>query len=142
MSAQENKRLMQRVMDALAKGDGRPFVEAMADDFTWIIPGETAWSGTWRGKEAVRRDLLAPLFAQFDGLYTNRALRIIAEDDIVMVECRGKVRTKRGQDYNNTYCWVCRFEAGKLMELTEFMDTALVDRVLAPPPDRRRPGAA
>ena len=140
MSSQENKRIMQHVMDALAKGDGRPFVEAMADDVTWTIAGQGAWSGTWRGKEAVRRDLFAPLFAQFDGLYTNRALRIVADDDIVVVECRGKVRTKRGQDYNNSYCYVCRFEAGKLVELTEYMDTALVERVLAPPPDTSRPG--
>ena len=140
MSAQENKKIMQRAMDALAKGDGRPFLEAMADDVTWIISGEGPWSRTWRGKEALRRDLFAPLFAQFDGLYTNRAIRIIAEDDIVVVECRGKARTKRGQDYNNRYCYVCRFEAGKLVELTEYMDTALVDRVLTPPPDAKRPG--
>jgi ketosteroid isomerase-like protein len=134
MSAQENKKIMQRVMDAFARGDSRPFIEAMADDIAWTILGEGPWSRTWRGKKAVRQELLAPLSAQFDGIYTNQASRIIAEDDIVVVECRGKVRTKRGQDYNNAYCWVCRLAGGKLVELREYMDTALVARVLEPPP--------
>jgi len=50
MSAAENKRILQEAMDALANGDGRPFVAAMAEDFTWIMEGTTAWSGTLRRK--------------------------------------------------------------------------------------------
>jgi ketosteroid isomerase-like protein len=132
MSARENKRIMEHAMEALAQGDGKPFIELMGDNVTWTITGGS-WARSWRGKDAVRRDLFAPLFAQFDGPYTSQATRIIADDDIVVVECRGRVRTKRGQDYNNAYCYVCRFEAGKFVELTEYMDTALVDRVLTPP---------
>jgi uncharacterized protein len=133
MSASENKKVMENVMDALARGDGRPFADAMAEDFAWTFPGGGIWSGTWKGKERVRTELLGPLFAQFEGLYTNRAIRLVAEGDIVVVECRGQVRTKGGHEYNNTYCYVCRFEGGKLKELTEYMDTALAERVLAPP---------
>jgi hypothetical protein len=35
MSAIENKQLMQQVFAELAKGNGKPFVDAMADDFRW-----------------------------------------------------------------------------------------------------------
>jgi hypothetical protein len=50
------------------------------------------------------------------------------------VECRGDVATKAGARYDNPYCYVCRFDAaGKLVALTEYMDTALAERVLAPP---------
>jgi hypothetical protein len=35
----------------------------MADDFTWTIIGNTAWPGTYRGKQAVLMDVMAPLFA-------------------------------------------------------------------------------
>jgi ketosteroid isomerase-like protein len=133
MSATENKKVMETVMAALARGDGRPFVDAMAEDFAWTFPGGGVWSGTWKGKERVRKELLGPLFAQFQGRYTNHAIRLVAEDDIVVVECRGEVRTKDGQEYNNAYCYVCRFEGGRLKELTEYMDTALAERVLAPP---------
>lgn len=129
-----NKRRMQSIMAALAEGDGRPFGEALAEDFTWIIPGHGAWSGRYEGRSAVRERLLKPLFAQFAGKYRNQARRIVAEDDVVVVQCRGEVTTVRGQSYCNDYCYVCRFgDDGLLHELVESMDTQLVAEVLTPP---------
>ncbi|HEY7608163.1 MAG TPA: nuclear transport factor 2 family protein [Alphaproteobacteria bacterium] len=133
MSAAENKRLMQGIFAELAKGNGRPFIDSLADDFCWTLTGGTKWSKTYRGKKAVRDELLRPLFAQFADQYTNTADRIIAEGDLVVVECHGKVTTKAGKPYNNHYCWICRIESGKLKELTEYMDTALVERALSDP---------
>ncbi len=133
MSAAENKRIMQGVMDALAEGDGRPFVAAMADDFTWIMEGTTPWSGHFEGKSVVRKRVLEPLFAQFATTYRNRAERIIAENDDVVILCRGEVRTKAGKDYNNSYCYVIRMRDGLMIELREYFDTALVQVALDPP---------
>jgi ketosteroid isomerase-like protein len=53
MTAERNKAILTQIFEALAHGDGRPFVAAMADDFTWIMEGTTAWSGTFRGKAEV-----------------------------------------------------------------------------------------
>lgn len=133
MSAIHNKQTMQVIFAELELGNGRPFVDAMADDFCWDIPGTGAWARRFEGKQAVRDELFKPLFAQFATPYTNRALRFIAEDDHVVVECRGKVQTVRGEAYDNTYCYICRFENGRLRELTEYMDTALTQAVLTPP---------
>jgi uncharacterized protein len=133
MSAAENKALLQGIYAALEDGDTKPFTDAMADDFAWITPGEHAWSGIWRGKEAVGRELHRPLFAQFANRYTSKVTRIIAEGDTVVVECRGRVKVKSGADYNNSYCMIFRVEDGKLKELTEYMDSALAERVLIPP---------
>jgi len=130
MSAVENKQLMQNIFSELSKGNGKPFVESLADDICWTIIGSTKWSKTYRGKEAVLTDLLRPLFAQFADQYTNTAHRFIAEDDYVVVECRGRVTTKSGKPYNNTYCWVCRVADGELQELTEYLDTELVTAAL------------
>jgi ketosteroid isomerase-like protein len=140
MSATENKRLMTGIFDELAKGNGRPFVDSMADDFRWTILGVTPWSGTYDGKEAVRRDLLDQLFAQFADRYTNVATRMIAEDDHVVVECRGSALTRAGRRYANAYCYVIRIADGRLAELTEYLDTQLVAEVLGPP--REASGAA
>ena len=41
MSANENKELMQRIFAGLAKGDGQPFRESLAEDFTWTLTGTT-----------------------------------------------------------------------------------------------------
>ena len=133
MSASENKIAISSAFESLSQGDGRPFVDLMSNDFTWIFKGSTNWRGSYSGKTAVREKLLAPLFANFSGTYKNKAHRIIAEDDVIVVECEGNVATLAGERYDNKYCYVIRMIDGKMVELTEYMDTALADRVLAPP---------
>jgi ketosteroid isomerase-like protein len=133
MNAAENKQLMRNIFSELSKGNGKPFVESMADDFCWTMTGTTKWSKTYSGKQAVVTELLRPLFLQFADQYTNTAHRFIAEDDYVVIECRGKVTTKSGNPYNNTYCFVCRLADGMIRELTEYFDTELVREALAEP---------
>ncbi|HYH46126.1 MAG TPA: nuclear transport factor 2 family protein [Thermoanaerobaculia bacterium] len=126
----ENKQLLQQAFAALANGDSRPFVECLADDVVWTIIGTTSWSGTYRDKPAVLAELLAPLGARIAGRYRVGAHRFIAEDDLVVVEARGNNTTRGGQPYDNSYCWVCRLAGGKVRELTEYADTALVNTAL------------
>jgi uncharacterized protein len=130
MNAAENKQLMQNIFSELSKGNGKPFVESLADDCRWTITGSTKWSKTYQGKQAILNELMRPLFSQFADQYTNTAHRFIAEDDYVVVECQGQVTTKSGMPYNNTYCYVCRIAEGKLQELTEYMDTELAAAAL------------
>lgn len=130
MSAATNKAMMQAIFAEMEKGNREPFGAAMAEDFIWHMMGRTSWSGSYKGRDSVRRMLLRPLFTRFDGLYRNRAIRMVAEDDIVVVECRGQVRTTEGKDYNNQYCFIVRIADEKIVELTEYLDTALVDNVL------------
>ena len=130
MSAVENKQIVQSIFDELAQGNSRPLVESMADDFCWIVTGNTKWSGTFVGKQEVLRDLLAPLRARIVDRVTTVPQRIIAEDDYVVVQARGNNTTKSGKPYNNAYCFVIRIAGGKLREITEYMDTELVSSVL------------
>jgi hypothetical protein len=125
-TTQESKALLARIFDGLAQGDAKPFREGLADGFTWTITGNTPWSGVYRGKEAVMRDLMRPLFANFETTYRNRAVRFIGEGEWVAVECRGEVMTKWGKPYNNQYCWICRVQDGKLQEVIEYLDTELL----------------
>jgi len=134
MSAAENKQRMREVFEALDRGDSRPYVDLLDDDFSFTITGQNPWSRTISGKEAVRRELYGPLFAQFADRYTARLVNLVAEGDTVVVELRGCVTTKRGQLYNNEYCLVCRLANGKLKSMKEYADSLLVDRVLDPPP--------
>jgi hypothetical protein len=82
------------VRDGAADG-GRPFREAMADDFSWTIIGSTSWSRTYSGKQTVLDELLMPLFSQFADLYTNTASRFIAEGDQIVVECQCQEPSER-----------------------------------------------
>jgi uncharacterized protein len=130
---QSNKQLLATIFDGLARGDSKAFVDSLADDFCWTLTGNTAWSRTYRGKQAVMQELMRPLFANFATQYTNRAHRIIGDGEWVVVECRGNVETKGGKRYDNQYCWVCRVDGGELKEVIEYMDTELVTSALQRP---------
>jgi uncharacterized protein len=133
MTQTENKALVQAIMDARSRRDNAPFLAAMADDFVWRIIGSTAWSGEYVGKNEVMERLLKPLVAQLTAPTRLTATNILADGDHVVVQCHGDATTVSGQRYANTYCFVIRIAAGQLRELTEYMDTALVERVLQPP---------
>lgn len=133
MAAVENKQLMQSVFAELANGNGQPFMDALADDARWTVIGSSPWSRTYEGKRAIIDELMRPLFRQFADQYTARAIRVIAEDDSVVVEARGQATTNSGKPYNQTYCYVFRLSDGKVRELTEYMDTQLVSEALEIP---------
>jgi ketosteroid isomerase-like protein len=133
MTPTENKAIVQKIMEARSRRDHAPFVAAMADDFIWRIMGSTAWSGEYVGKAEVRERLLKPLYAQFIAPSRITPTRILADDDHVVVQCHGDATTVSGERYANSYCFVIRMADGQLRELTEYMDTALVERVLRPP---------
>ena len=134
MGTAENKQLVQRVFAELASGNGQPFMDALANDARWTVIGSSPWSRTYEGKRAITNELMRPLFRQFAGEYKARAIRIVAEDDVVVVEARGEVTTKSGKPYNQAYCYVFRLAGGEVQELTEYLDTDLVNQVLDPPP--------
>ncbi len=133
MSTAENKSLLQRVFAETALGNGKPFVEALADDVCWTIIGSTSWSKTYRGKSSVLRDLLGPLNAQLAHRNVITAHTFIADGDHVVVEGRGHNATKTGKSYDNRYCWVFRFAEGRVVELVEYTDTALIEAALDAP---------
>jgi uncharacterized protein len=133
MSAAENKQLMQYIFSELSKGNSKPFVGSMADDFRWTITGTTKWSKTYEGRQAVLTELFTSLRAKVRGKITTTAHRFIADEDYVAVEARGSNTTNAGLPYNNRYCFVFRLAEGKLQELTEYLDTELVTAALGDP---------
>jgi ketosteroid isomerase-like protein/catechol 2,3-dioxygenase-like lactoylglutathione lyase family enzyme len=133
MTAPDNKRLLQHVFGELEKGNSRPFVDCLADDVRWTILGTTKWSRTFDGKPAVLNELLGPLRAQLVAPVKVTTRRILADEDCVVVEATGEAATKTGHPYDNSYCWIFRLDAGKVLEITEHLDTALVEAALDAP---------
>lgn len=130
MSAAENKETIRRIYEAMEQGDRSLFGQAVHPDYVWRLPGHSSWSKRFEGRATIQRDLLKPLFALFATPYTARAINLIAEGDHVVAEVRGDVMTKRGERYNNEYCFIFRFRDGKIVEVIEYADTDLEERVL------------
>ncbi|MGA6167754.1 nuclear transport factor 2 family protein [Amycolatopsis magusensis] len=130
MGTAENKELVEGIFAEMAAGNPRAMSDAMADDFRWIIPGAWSWSGTWPTKTATLTGLLRPLMAQFPGGYRSEADFVLADGNRVVVQARAQATTTAGESYHQTYCFVFTVEDGKLTEVIEHCDTALVERVL------------
>jgi ketosteroid isomerase-like protein len=135
MSEPGNKQIIRAAFDALEGADSRPLVALLSDDATWTVMGRTPWSRTYTGKEAILRELLGPLRARLAERYRATARRILGDGDYVVVQARGQAITTAGQRYDNEYCFVYRMEAGRIREVTEYLDTELVTQALgtAPP---------
>jgi ketosteroid isomerase-like protein len=133
MSTASNKQLLEHIFSELAKGNARPLVESMADDFSWTVTGDTKWSRKYAGKQVVLKELLGTLRERLAPPIITVAHRFIADGDLVVVEARGANTTKDGRPYANTYCFVFRLAEGKLQEVTEYLDTELVTAALGDP---------
>ena len=76
------------------------------------------------------RDLFGVVRDRTTGVRKTIPLRFIADGDIVVVEGRGEMTSKAGVPYNNEYCLIYRLRDGKIVEITEYNDSALCERVL------------
>ena len=129
MSASENKELIRNMFAELGRGNADAFLGAMADDLRYTLIGKTRFSGTFNGKAELISKLLAPLTAALTDGIAVTPYNLIADGDFVAMQAHGKAMSKNGKPYNNTYCHVFRIVNGKIVEVTEYLDTELVTSV-------------
>src|ERR1700743_3964847 len=55
------KKRLEYIFGETARGNGQPFLDALADDAEWTVIGSTGWAKTHRGQEQDLRDLIPPL---------------------------------------------------------------------------------
>lgn len=130
MSIQRNKDIVRAFYEAGDKGDVEKAMALLSDRVSWTNIGSTDFSGTFAGKADLAESLLGPVFSRLKtGIKTTIDL-MVGEGEYVVVQDRGLSETTDGQPYNNTYCHIFRIEDGKIVEVTEFFDTALAQSVL------------
>jgi uncharacterized protein len=129
MSAADNKQIISNMFAELSKGNAAAFLDAMADDVKFTLQGNTKFSGTFNGKQELTAKLLGPLMAQLEGGLALTPYNLIADGDYVAMQAHGKSTAKNGKPYNNSYCQIFKIAGGKVKEITEYLDTALVDDV-------------
>lgn len=130
MSAEANKKLIQQVFSDSANRSGTTFIDHLADDATWVQTGQCSWSRTFTGKDEITNSLFGPLRSLLTDRPRTLAFNFIAEGEYVVVEARGDNVTKSGERYDNEYCFVWRVQNGKITQIKEYCDSALVERVL------------
>jgi hypothetical protein len=134
MSAAENKQLVKQIYTDAANRSGTTFIDNLADDVSWTVTGQYSWSRTFKGRDAILNGLMGHVRSLLAERPRTVAHNFIAEGDTVVVEAKGDNVTKTGVRYDNDYCMVWRIENGKVKQIREYCDSALVERVLGPFP--------
>ena len=138
MNAAKSKKLVQQVYTDAANRSGTTFYDNLADDACWIVTGQYSWSHRFEGRDAIMNGLMGHFRSLFAERPRTVAFNFIADGNYVAVEAHGDNVTKAGLRYDNQYCMVFRIENGKIREIKEYCDSALVERVLGPFPQERK----
>ncbi|KAJ7751743.1 hypothetical protein DFH07DRAFT_825989 [Mycena maculata] len=111
-----------------------PFVAAIDPNVRWVIASETKDATRKTGVytvaswlEEVNKPLLGNLKTGIK--MTVSSLDIVGKKAII--EAYGEATQANGRPYNNRYAWFLIFseETGKIVEIREYLDTALVQEV-------------
>lgn len=125
----ENKRIVRSFYEAGNRGDFDRCFDLISDDIVWTNIGSTRFSGIYRGKAELMEKLVGPLFGQLKAGISSSIEKLFGEDDYVIALTSGSAETIDGRPYNNRYCQVIRVRDGKFVEVTEYFDTALAERL-------------
>ena len=119
MSSQ-NVEIAKRGYDAYAAGDIETALADFDDDIEWVVPGNSAISGTYRGKDQFM-EMLGKLAEQS---FTTRPERFFADgDDVVVLTSI----TAGGQ--SALQADVLTYRNGKLVKALSIADTAMQEEV-------------
>ena len=131
MSAKDNRKIIEKAVAEWNAGDGMAIFRLLADDVKWTVIGSTPVSGTYRSRQAFIDGAVTKIGSRIDGIVTPKIVDILAEGDTVVLRWDGDGRMRDGTPYRNRYSWAMRFSGGKVVEGTAYLDTALVDQLMA-----------
>ena len=127
----DNKALVRAAFAPWEEGDSDPFFDLIADDVSWTVIGTTAASGVFDSKAALIDGAFGPLQARLDGPLLTRLVEVAADGDRVFLRFESRGRGANGLAYEQVYCWAMTMSEGRITEITAYLDTDLLARILA-----------
>jgi len=116
-------------LEAARSGLGDKFIASFSDDLEFWFPGSTPISGRRRGL-AEFQEYLGQVASYLSEMIVLELTNVVVTGEWVFTEASGHGVTKKGLDYDNTYCLVWQVRDGKVIRFTEYCDTELVSNVL------------
>jgi ketosteroid isomerase-like protein len=123
--------LLQRLFTEYERGDLGPLFDHVADDVRWTVMGTHPLAGDYRSKEDFRNATYERLDGVLAGPIECRLTRVLADGEIGVVEWRGHATSVIGDPFDNVYCWIMRVRDERIVEVTAYVDSALVAALFA-----------
>jgi len=120
MSAEENIEETKRAYAAFANADVDEASKNIADDIEWIVPGNSAISGTYRGKDEV----IGFWIKLAEKGFTTTPERFLGDDEVVVV-----LTNVTSDGESSDQADVLTFRDVKVVKFQSAGDTALQERI-------------
>jgi ketosteroid isomerase-like protein len=120
---------VREIFKGLEDGDGAAFFEHVADDVDWTVEGTHPLAGHYQSKSDFRAHTFEKLGMVLPQGTQLRVEHALVSADWAVVELHSFATARNGLRFDNRYCWVCRFDAGKIIEVRAYLDSALVARL-------------
>jgi hypothetical protein len=114
----------------LEQGNSDAFFHHVADDVSWTVMGTHPLAGKYATKES----FVSSTFARLNKVLKDRialyVTNLLISEDTAVVELEARSTALNGKPFNNTYCWVVRFENDIVVEVRAYLDSALVKQLI------------
>jgi ketosteroid isomerase-like protein len=120
---------VREIFKGLESGDGAAFFDHVANNVDWIVEGTHPLAGHYLSKKAFLEGTFAKLGQVLPKGAQLHTEHVIVQDDQAVIELHSLATAKNGMRFDNRYCWVCRFAAGKIVEVRAYLDSAMVARL-------------
>jgi uncharacterized protein len=114
----------------LENGNNEKFFKKVADNVSWTVMGTHPLAGIYNTK----KDFISHTFQRLNKILKEGVIlkvkNIIIQDDTAVVEMESISTASNGTPFNNTYCWVVRFDKDIIVEVRAYVDSALVTMVI------------
>ena len=114
--------------EKMGGGDARGAFGLLATPFSYRVMGTTPISHDCHDMAELGEKILRPFTSRLEGgRISLTADEYISSGDRVAVLARSKAVGNSGLPYNNEYVFIFRVTDGKIAEIREYLDTALVE---------------
>jgi ketosteroid isomerase-like protein len=123
-SDQERRNLatVQHGLDAWRDGTGSPY-DALADDATWEITGNSLAARTYTSKEDFLSNVIRPFNARMSTRLIPTVRSLYADGDTVVAFFDAEGTARDGIPYRNTYAWILHLRDDKIVKASAFFDS-------------------
>ncbi len=125
-----SKDYVEKLFDYLKTGENDKFFVNVTNDVYWTVMGTHPLAGTYRTKNEFINHTFKRLNKVLHEGVILKVNNIIVKDDTAVVEMESLSTALDGKPFNNTYCWIVRFENEMIVEVRAYVDSALVQTVL------------
>ena len=126
------KQFVEKLFNNLENGHQEQFFSQVSSNVLWEVMGTHPLAGIYHGKQEFFDHTFVRLKKLLKGGPVLKVSNILIAEDtpIVIVEMVQLSYSINGRPFNNTYCWLVKFENEVIVHVRAYLDSALVQALV------------